>query len=149
MGCPGRAQLARVHWLIQNPQSRGALFKSRLGPPPSRSSPPSSPPGARSGSVPGRRRTGAANGSGARGERVSARRGGGRREREVRGLPGGDGRVRSCGLYSLWRSENLEGTWRLARRGTPPIFAVGRRRQKAAWGECLRGDAPPPQYQEG
>lgn len=109
MGCPGRAQLARVHWLIQNPQSRGALFKSRLGPPPSRSSPPSSPPGARSGSVPGRRRTGAANGSRAQenGFPHVAKEAGG--NAKVRGLPGGDGRVRSCGLYSLWRSENLEG----------------------------------------
>lgn len=65
----------------------------------------------------------------------------------MRGLPGGDGGAPSCRLYHLWRSESPERTWGLWRRGTRQRFAV-RRGPKAALGECLRGDAPPPQYQE-
>lgn len=85
---------------------------------------------------------GVAKGSGAHGERVSAGRGGGSPKLEVRGLPGGNGGRRVAGLYSLWRSEIPEVTWRLVRRDARRSLQWGGGGPKQLTGDYLRGDAP-------
>lgn len=130
-----RAQLARVHWLIQNPQSPGALSIWTERPPPSPGRPPHPlpwPSPARPGSVRGRRRVGVANGSGALQERVSARRGEARPGAGCGGSRVEMGGLGVAGLCNLRRSESPEETWRLARRDARRSFAVGRRGREAA-----------------
>ena len=119
---------ARVHWLIQNPQSRGALSIS-TEPPPEPGAPSSRGPvrfgfweEVRGLTVPERAESGFPH--------VAPRR---VRVQDA-GAPGcgWGGRCRVAGLYHLWRSENPGETWRLARRDARRSFAVERRGREAA-----------------